>query len=164
MFRFRILAAIAFAASLAALPSLAAAHTELTSSNPADGATLSEAPSEVVLTFEGELGGDSSFSVAGPRGTSAGSGSLDLAVAERNILRGDVTVKEAGTYRVAYSIVGEDGDPIEGKVSFTYAPNGSSADVPNTAVVAPQPDILLVLGLALLGLSLLASSRRLLAR
>lgn len=146
----RVAAILALGAGPLLSPSPVLADTGLASSDPADGATLTEPPSEVVLTFEGEVSDDSSFTVTGPSGESVGDGKLDLDVDDRNVLRGDVSVSEAGDYVVAYTIVGEDGHPIEGEVRFTYAPPGSGGDTPNTAVPAPRTPTMTLVGVVLL--------------
>ena len=148
--RFVLGVAVAFSLTIG-LPSLAAAHTELIESSPADGAQLDEPPTEVVLTFEGEVSEDSSFTVTDADGNEVGSGELDLNVADRNVLRGEMTITEDGTYTVAYSIVGEDGDPIEGEVTFSVGEVGSGATAPDTAVAPPSSGV----NLSLLGFGLL---------
>lgn len=132
--RFLLGAVVALGLTLG-LPMAALAHTELTESSPADGAQLDEPPTEVVLTFEGEISEDSTFTVTDADGTEVGSGELDLDVADRNVLRGDVTITEDGTYAVAYSIVGEDGDPIEGELSFAVGEAAPGTTAPNTAMM-----------------------------
>ena len=126
---------------LLTLPALAAAHTDLAESSPPDGAQLDEPPAEVVLTFESEIGDDSAFTVADADGNEVGSGELDLDAADRNVLRGDVSITEDGTYAVHYTIVGEDGDPIEGEVAFTVGKAGAGATPPDTAVPAHGVDL-----------------------
>lgn len=136
--RYRFVLGFAVALTLMlSLPALAVAHTDLIDSSPADGAQLDEPPTEVVLTFEGEVSDDSSFTVTDADGDQVGSGELDLDVADRNVLRGEVSITEDGTYTVAYTIVGEDGDPIEGEVTFTVGEVGAGATPPDTAVPAP---------------------------
>ena len=151
-FRFVLSAAAALGLTLG-LPMAALAHTELTESSPADGAQLNEPPTEVVLTFEGEISEDSTFTVTDADGTEVGSGELDLDVADRNVLRGDVIITEDGTYTVAYSIVGEDGDPIEGEMSFTVGEASPGTTPPNTAMVSPAG-----LNPALLGVGLISAA------
>ena len=162
MFSTRFITSAVLGALFALAPAAASAHTELTSSDPADGSTLTEAPTEVMLTFEGEISEDSTFTVTGPAGDEVGSGELDLDVAERNVLRGEVTVEEAGEYVVAYAIVGEDGDPIEGEVTFTFDAEGTASPAtPNTAMVAPvtaSPTVLA--GIAFLALAGVVAARR----
>lgn len=152
--RFRFVLSIAVAISLMlGLPALAAAHTDLINSSPADGAQLDEPPPEVVLTFEDEVSEDSSFTVTDADGNKVGSGGLDLDVADRNVLRGTLTITDDRTYTVTYTIVGEDGDPIEGEVSFTVGEVDPGTAPPDTAVAAPAAG----LNASLLGLGLLLS-------
>ena len=163
MNRIRLFASVVLASTLALVPAVVSAHTDLSSSDPADGSTLTEAPTEVVLTFEGEISEDSSFTVTGPSGDEVGSGELDLDVADRNVLRGDVTVVDVGDYVIAYSIVGEDGDPIEGEVTFTFDPEGTATpETPNTAMaVSAAPNVATLVGVTLIAMAFLLAARRL---
>lgn len=151
--RFVLGFAVAFSVALG-LPALAIAHTELIESSPADGAQLDEPPTEVVLTFEGEITEDSTFTVTDADGNEVGSGELDLEVADRNVLRGDVSISEDGVYTVAYSIVGQDGDPIEGEISF-----GVGEAVPPNTAMAPSATGPSLTGLGLLLLALAVGLR-----
>ncbi len=141
----RQLAAVLLAAALAAWPLAAIAHSELGMSNPANGVNLQTAPTEVVLTFTTELDPTgSSFKVIDVSGAQVGSGQIDLNVAERNVLRGAVSISRPGTYRVAWTSLSLDGDQLQGTVTFGYRlsspPNtsmrrGQGADqLPLTAV------------------------------
>jgi methionine-rich copper-binding protein CopC len=140
-------AAIAAAGLILALAAPVAAHEELTGSDPAAGSTLAEAPTEVVLTFSGELAPESGFVVVDADGDDVGVGELDLEVAERNILRGSVTITADGTYTVRWTAVAVDEHPEEG--SFTFSVGEGQA--PNTALSSPGPAPLA--GLALLMLA-----------
>ena len=163
MFRRRLPAGAVLASLLAILPAAATAHTDLTSSDPADGSTLTDAPSEVVLTFESEISDASAFTVTGPSGDEVGTGELDLDAADRNVLRGDATVEDTGAYVVAYTIIGDDGDPIEGQVTFTYDPDGTASPgtPPDTAMAARTavPPTVIV-GIAFLGMGVVFGARR----
>ncbi len=117
MFR-RALVAAAALAVLAAAP--AAAHTDLLSSDPADGATLQTVPEQVTLTFGEDLlpQGDKLVAkddtgvqvnlgpskIAGPKLSATWPGTAD-----------------AGTYTVSYRAVAADGHPLEGRLTFTIA-------------------------------------------
>ena len=149
MSRLRFPVGLALAAVLAAVPVAVSAHTELAASDPADGAVLDEPPAGVVLTFDGEIGEGATFVVTGPTGEEVGTGELDLDVADRNAVRGDVSVAEAGTYLVAYTVAGLDGHEITGELTFAYEPEGAVS--PNTAIDAPMPPAapMVVLGLLL---------------
>lgn len=158
----RRIAPFLLAGALALLPALALAHTELASSDPADGSTLADAPDEVVLTFEGEVGEGSSFTVTGPDGAAAGEGELDLDVTDRNVLRGQVEVAAAGEYTVSWSVVGEDEHAVEGEVTFTYAPDGEAA-TPDTALAPGTGSPVALIGLLLVAMAVAISARRALA-
>jgi methionine-rich copper-binding protein CopC len=144
----RPLGALAAIALLLALAAPVAAHEELVASEPAAGATLETPPTEVVLTFSGELAPESGFVVLDPAGEEVGTGELDLDVAERNILRGDVVIADDGTYTVSWTAVAADEHPEEGTYTFVV---GAAAEQPNTALARPSPA--LPAGLALLMLA-----------
>ncbi|HET7583027.1 MAG TPA: copper resistance CopC family protein [Candidatus Limnocylindria bacterium] len=118
---------------LAAAP--AAAHAELVDASPPDGARLATVPDEVVLHFSDELDpADSSFTLTGPDGAAAGTGSVDLEVADRNVLRGRVSDVGTGTYRVDWVSVAADGHEERGTLSFTVG----QEPLANTALRAPS--------------------------
>jgi methionine-rich copper-binding protein CopC len=158
----RRIAPFLLAGALAALPALTLAHTELASSDPADGSTLADPPDEVMLTFEGEVGDGSTFVVLDPSGAEVGSGGLDLEVADRNVLRGQLEVAAAGEYTVSWSVVGEDEHPVEGTLTFTYEPEGEPS-TPDTALSPGSGSPLVPIGLLLVVLSVTVSARRALA-
>lgn len=167
------------AASLA-LPAAAWAHAELVSSDPAAGESLDEAPTEVTLTFDGELDPESGFMVADAEGNEVGTGELDLDVAERNVLRGAVAITEPGVYTVAFTAISEDGHAEEGSFAFgfqatvTDAEHGEEDDAdghghdgesPDTAMAPSAPaSPLVVLGLLLLSGSAATAQCRLARR
>jgi methionine-rich copper-binding protein CopC len=129
------------ALAIAALPSGAMAHGELASSSPAADETLATAPETVTLVFEGELVPDGTgFIVSKADGGVVGQGELDLTVADRNEIQGDVRVRQPGTYTVAWTAVSADGHEQQGDFAFTVAVP------PNTAVARPP-----AVGLAQLG-------------
>lgn len=159
--RFILLVAVV-AVSLALLPTLALAHTELAASDPADGSTVADAPDEVVLTFAAEVDEGASFTVFDPDGEEVGSGGLDLEVADRNVLRGQIEVIATGEYTVAWSVVGDDGHEVEGEVTFTYDPDGETS-TPDTALAAGRGSPATLIGALLIVLALIIPVRRALA-
>ena len=158
-FVIRLLVAGALAAAVALLPGTASAHTELAESNPADGAVMTDAPSEVVLAFTTELSEESAFSVIGPDGETVGEGELDLDIADRNVLRGDVAVTEPGRYVVSYSAAAADGHPAEGEVAFTYRPEDRQPAAPDTALPGRDAPVPLVLGVGLCAIAMALALR-----
>jgi methionine-rich copper-binding protein CopC len=169
----RSLAVLALGAALAAVPAVAVAHAELVSSDPEAGANLETAPSEVTITFDDELGPDGSgFTVTDHHGDEVGSGTLDLDIADRNVLAGAVSISEPGVYTVEWTVVGIDGHEISGSFSFGYATDeeipdaedGHSHENPDTALPAPPSAPLVILGLGLLALAALLAIRRVVLR
>lgn len=169
--RSRIMVAAAFAAVLLAVPALAAAHAPLTASSPKAGDSLDTAPTKVTLTFKGELDPDgSSFSVADAVGTEIAAGSVDLTVADRNVMTAAVSISAPGVYTVSYVSKSIDGAVLDGTFSFGYqtdasipaATGGDDDDHgPDTAVDAPTPlaPMALVGVLLLLGATAFAARR-----
>lgn len=132
---------VAVMAILLALPGVAAAHSSLSTSDPADGSRLDDPPREVVLTFDGELRPEGSgFVVTAPDGSEVGEGALDLEIAERNVLRGAVDVTDPGTYTVNWEAVALDGHPESGSLTFAYGSESAGSGTPDTALPAPAED------------------------
>ncbi|MGK3707963.1 copper resistance CopC family protein [Arthrobacter sp. IK3] len=126
------LLAAALLAAFAAVLFLAApahAHDELVSSNPADGAVLDAAPSEIELVFSSEL------MDLGNQVIVEDSAGTNLAESEpvltRETLVQSVPALEAGDYKVNWRAVSSDGHPITGTFSFTV--NGSAGENPSPA-------------------------------
>ncbi len=116
-----IAAALAAAICLGVGATTALAHTEVTSSSPPDGATLSRLPAKVVLTFAEPI--QRVRLVVVKRN---GRGNLAKTVAQdpRDARRVLVTLKrpglkwQAGRYRVNWLITATDGDAVNGVVAF----------------------------------------------
>jgi methionine-rich copper-binding protein CopC len=122
------LVSLAFGGLLLAVPAIAAAHAPLTASSPKAGENLDTAPTQVVLTFKGELDPDgSSFTVTDADGTTMATGAVDLTVADRNVMTADVAITEPGAYTVSYVSKSIDGAVLEGTFSFGYR---SDAKIP----------------------------------
>ncbi|WP_404320607.1 copper resistance protein CopC [Arthrobacter luteolus] len=147
--RASLLAAVILAAFAAALflAQPAHAHDELVSSNPADGAVLEEAPSEIELVFSSalmDLGNQ--VIVADAAGNNVAESEPVL---NRETLVQAVPALEAGDYQVNWRAVSSDGHPITGTFSFTVnAPAGAeestapaaseSASIPAASEPAPS--------------------------
>lgn len=120
--------------------SAAHAHDELISSNPADGATLVEAPSELELTYSGEImdvDGANQVRVTSPTGQNVTDGAVDI---EGTTVTQNLSATEEGQYTVAWRVVSSDGHPIEG--TFTYTVGEASTATPNAEAAsssAPEP-------------------------
>ena len=109
----------------------ALAHDALLGSEPADGALLTEAPSQIVLTFSAaQAGVGSEVAVVGPDGAvwSDGPAQVSEAVVTQP-LRPDMP---EGVYTVTFRSVSGDGHPVSG--AFTFSVDLPEAAVTETAV------------------------------
>jgi methionine-rich copper-binding protein CopC len=106
-----VLALVAFLGT--AIP--AQAHADLLLSTPEDGAVLTAAPAEVVLTFSEELLPDT------------------VVVSVADVIVTWPPGMTGSQYDVNYRVVSQDGHPIEGTVAFTVEAASPSASSPATA-------------------------------
>ncbi len=122
---------------IAAAP--AAAHTELLSSDPAEGATLTAPPTQVALTFGEDLltAGDK-LVAQDAQGTKVdlGPSQVDGAVLSAPW----PATAAAGQYRVSYRAVAEDGHPLEGTISFTIKGDAAPEVSPSPAAQQQSND------------------------
>jgi methionine-rich copper-binding protein CopC len=154
MARTLVPAAIA-ALLLAATPWGAMAHAELSSSAPAADAILETPPTEAVLTFDDELDpAASGFVVTDAVGAEVGRGTVDLDIAERNVIRGDLAIDGDGSFEVRWTAVAADGHVEEG--AYTFMVGGGEA--PDTALPGRMPAW--PLGITLVVLAVAISARR----
>jgi copper resistance protein C len=129
---------LAVPAVLALTAAPAAAHNELLSSTPEQGAKLTALPATVELKFAEE---------ADPRFVKIAATSPDRA----SVTTGTPTVNgtvvsqplapgtASGTYTLAYRVVSKDGHPISGKVTFTATLPSPTVSVSPSPVEAPEP-------------------------
>lgn len=123
-------AALAAASLLGATP--ASAHDELISTNPADGATLTQAPASLELTYSGDImdvDGANQVRVTNAAGDSVTDGEpeIDGAVVTQDL----ATAAADDTYTVTWRVVSSDGHPIQGTFTYTVG-EGSSVDSATT--------------------------------
>ena len=118
----------------------ASGHSQLVSSDPADGSVLSAPPTQLVLTFNEALLKEA----------------VDVAIANAagDVVSGDVaTVVGAiatipwpdylppDNYSVSYRVVSDDGHPITGSIGFSYTSNSNSTSAASpevTPVATPE--------------------------
>lgn len=112
----------------------AAAHNTLIGSSPADGSTVSSAPTSVTLTFDEPVANyQPVMTVTGPNGNSfAGA---DPVVNGSTVSIG-VSAGPAGRYTAAYRVVSADGHPVDGEIGYTVAAGGTATGSPPTAGAA----------------------------
>lgn len=129
--------AVAVAATIVLVSaSPAAAHDELISSTPAPGARLTEAPTEISLTFSADV------LTLGAAVIVADGAGHDWAVGEPTVQSGTVTVElDAGMpadgYEIRWRVVSADGHPISGLVPFTV---GDAAPLTRTPAATDTPE------------------------
>lgn len=132
--RWMLLVAAFFVVSIA-VP--AAAHTDLVSSDPQEGQTLTTSPDTIRLTFGEDL------LTAGDRlvAEDADGASVDLGPSSVKgaVLSADwPTTAGAGQYTVSYRAVAEDGHPLEGRITFQIKDKSASPS-PVAAPTQTQP-------------------------
>lgn len=117
----------------------AAAHTELESSDPADGAMLAEAPAQVTLTFGEAVTEPAYVVVTAPDGTRVEDG--DAAVLDETVrqpLDAVETAAQEGSWTLAYRVVSVDGHPVTGELTFGVQTQPGRKDV-NSSTGTPAP-------------------------
>jgi methionine-rich copper-binding protein CopC len=116
----------------------AAAHDDLASTTPTDGAELSEAPDEVVLIFTDEVQSlGSAVIVWASDGTEVSTGRL--AIDGAALTQAIEAPAGADTYTTSYRVVSRDGHPVSGRVSFTVSGASPAQESPAGSVASPQP-------------------------
>ena len=120
-------------AALVAPPALA--HSELISSDPVDGAALDAPPQRVSFTFNEPLMPDFvRFIATDPSGNT---GDLPVSSVEGPTASIDWPANApGGEWTVSYRVVSQDGHPIEGGITFSYAA-ASPSPTPTSASPAP---------------------------
>ncbi|QWC57831.1 copper homeostasis periplasmic binding protein CopC [Erythrobacter sp. 3-20A1M] len=112
-----ILGAIGAASLLIAGPAFA--HAKLTSSNPADRATVSAAPKVISLTFNEELvPAFSKFEVTMPEHRMAVPVKTSVAQDGKTIVGTPARALPKGSYKIVWSAATADGHKMNGELSF----------------------------------------------
>ncbi|WP_335715047.1 copper resistance CopC family protein [Neobacillus drentensis] len=93
------------------------AHSHLESSSPKNGEVLTQPLKEIALTFETTLESTSTFTLEDSKGTSIPLSKVSI---EGNKLIGTLNNELAnGGYKIHWKIIGTDGHPLEGDISFS---------------------------------------------
>lgn len=150
---------MAVASLIAIAPGGALAHSPLVSSTPSADAELAAPPDEVALVFDAELSPDGTgFTVTDAKGTIVGTGELDLAVADRNEVRGPVEIALPGRFDVAWVAVALDGHEEAGAFGFTVG-EPAQEQTPDTAVARASAPSSLLLGAIFVLLAIAGGAR-----
>jgi methionine-rich copper-binding protein CopC len=106
--------------ALAAFGSSAFAHAKLQNATPANGASLSSAPSELRFEYNEPIEpAMSSVKVMGPDSKAVTTDKATLSKDDDKVLLVKVPKLAAGAYRVEWSTMGHDGHRTKGMVGFT---------------------------------------------
>ena len=138
----RTLSGLVLLLSLVALPRPALGHGALKSSNPKAGAHLAAAPRELRLTFTepAELA-VTRIELLAPDGTAVTLAPLRIGDSTTVVVTDIVGVLVAGTYTVAWQVVGRDGHPVRGRFRFTIAPGATGLGVGAAAASADSAHV-----------------------
>lgn len=98
------------------IPTIANAHTELSSSNPKEGEMITEELDEIVLDFAGAIEELSTMKLMKDGEEVSLS---QVQVQDKKMVGTPSAPLENGSYIIDWTIAGEDGHPISGKVSFS---------------------------------------------
>lgn len=114
----------------------ASAHTILLSATPADGATVSSAPAQVVFTFNEPVQSSTlQFAVTDANGTTVSKTAPTVA---GTVVTQPLPPLANGTYTVAYRLVSVDGHPVSATTTFVVADPASTVSAqPSSAVSSP---------------------------
>ena len=105
----------------------ASAHARLEQTSPAEGASLTAAPPEVMLRFNEVVNGDLSEVTVKTGSTDVAEGSVE--VEGDSLYQPLSSDMPEGDYTVTYKVVSADGHPVSGTFDFTYgAPEGGEED------------------------------------
>nr|WP_205163990.1 copper resistance CopC family protein [Arthrobacter roseus] len=118
----------------------AAAHDQISGTDPADGATVAQAPEEVALTFTGNPQGiGSEVQVMDTEGTDWATG--EVKIVDNQAIQLLKPGAPAGDYTVNWRVVSADAHPIEGSFTFTATGGSVASAVPSQPIeeVAPAP-------------------------
>lgn len=91
------------------------AHTGLESSNPSNGSTVTDPIEEITLTFLTKIEQTSSFKILGANNVEV---PVKNIVVVDDIMTGSVDGMENGEYTLTWNIIGADGHPIQGDLTF----------------------------------------------
>jgi len=131
------LAIILFSALTSANAAWAAA---VVSSNPAVGASLASAPTQVTITTDGPLAQmGNSIEVTDPTGLRVDDGSLQ--VSGSTALVGIKSLTQTGLYTVAYQLIYADGQNLNNSYTFTLTATGSPTATPTPTPVETLPPL-----------------------
>lgn len=114
------------------LASPALAHSELVSSDPADGSVLDHAPSQVVLTFNEDVQKTGTAIIVSDADDVRIDQVSGLAVDGTDVTVPVDTTVGTGEYTIAYRVVSADGHVVEGSLQYSVVLPGEATPTPTT--------------------------------
>ncbi len=136
-----VLAALTTLATLALPAGIASAHNTLLSSDPADGSSLTAAPTQITWSFNKSVPLDTMtvtlIDATGVRSELSGSAHGD--VGDTEVIT-PLPALKSGPVSVRWRLVGPDGHPITGRVDFTVSIEAAATTVP-TVVSVPATSV-----------------------
>ena len=113
----------------------AQAHDELLQADPADGATLEQAPDRITLTYSGDITAlGNEVRVTDSQGKTVSTG--DVTVDGTHVIQRISPDAGDETYTVSWRVVSSDGHPIEGTYSFTVGQGGAGQPAVSSSAAA----------------------------
>ncbi len=127
--------------ALAIVPGIAVAHSELESSDPAAGATLSVSPTEIRGDFSEEVDpARSTMELRGPDDSRVATGGVPADGPPTRMVITALPTLAPGAYEVRWTTVTADDDGVErGTFSFTVGEAAAAAPTAPTAVASATP-------------------------
>jgi copper resistance protein C len=123
--RILVIAAGLVLGSLLVTPvSPASAHAGVESSTPENGASLTEPPSEISITFDEQVT-EPGLTASDDTGTGVALG--EVTVTGNTVSASWPSSAPAGIYTVEWTVVSDDGDPLTGTLLFSYGDASPSA-------------------------------------
>ena len=154
--RSSLAAIVAAAVWIVLVPVSASAHSELKSSDPAEGASVASPFSgPLVLTFSEALADGSKADLVGPDGSTVATATVDATAATMTFML--TSQLEPGAYHVKWTSIANDGDLLRGIVNFSVAAAATAeAATPAASPVASSgagsggTDVILPIAIALI--------------
>ncbi len=131
-------AVLVSALTMVAGAGVASAHAHLESSDPAEGAALAAAPSQVTLVFSEPVTlPPAPVEIIGPENTTW---TVGAAAAAGPTVTAPVTATgPAGAYVLTYRVISADGDTVSGSVNFTLTTAPAPPPPPPTTTTPTEP-------------------------
>lgn len=92
------------------------AHTALTGSDPAEGASLSVAPTSITLKFNENVGNSPQVAVTSPDGTALKV--TDVSAVDQQVTAKVEQIGQRGTFALSFRVVSADGHPVTDTIRY----------------------------------------------